>query len=1138
MCPTTFYSTEDLQVEDNFDIQPSIESVDVPDQLQNYNIHPQQQKGLGLVALKKSLSIFEEATNVSSPDVSYISEEARRKAVAYKRQEHLERDTWTSALDRWREEHNESLKRMGLNSGLQTKSVSAVMWTWHEALVPLIREEITKTDELHSDKDYSKAGHERSAYGPFLQYISPEKLSAVTIIYTLNRMSTIGIEKGAKVAALVAGLGKAIQDESVAEAVKDRSGSRYTRGLGTQERQKQLMRLIKRRLRHNSSSQPKAEPNGGVPVQEPLSNVDDQEWPPAVRAQLGAVLVSLLIQAAKIEVVRRGPENHETCKDIQPVFWNSFQYENGKRYGVIRMNAAMSAKVTKEPVSGALSKHLPMLVEPVPWTKYKQGGFLLPGVPVVRAGTQHTQLREYIRAAAESGDMAQVFAGLDVLGRTPWQINKEVFHAMREVWNSGEELANLPAAAPKLQYPPEPGPLADLQERRVHAFKIKEIENARAGMHSERCFFNFQLEVARAYLNDIFYFPHNMDFRGRAYPIPPYLNHIGADNCRGLLKFGIGKQLGESGLVWLKIHLANVFGYDKASFKERRDFAMDHVKDVYDSANDPLKGSRWWLKAEDPWQCLATCIELKNALESPDPTKFVSYLPVHQDGTCNGLQHYAALGGDTIGAKQVNLEPGDRPSDIYTAVAELVKNDIAKEAAEGNQMAKLLEDKISRKIVKPTVMTNVYGVTFQGAKRQVATQLRDLYPTLASDAKTLMGISSYITKKIFSALAAMFNGAHDIQYWLGECASRISEALTPEQVQWIEANAAGRGFESSISAKATNEAKNKNEHTRFRSSVIWTTPLKMPVVQPYRMSTSRTVKTNLQLISLNEPSASDPVSKRKQLQGFPPNFIHSLDATHMLLSALKCNERGLSFAAVHDSFWTHAADLDTMNGVLRNAFISMHSEDIIGRLAAEFAARYKGCMYLAYVKTNSALGMKITSLRKSIGSSKKVKRQGQIDELLLEKRRLRLLASEDPNEQAEGKAMVTPGKLFADTADEKDLMTLEELQGLDGAIGQVNTTESNDQESFETLQPVLGSTKLFSEDPTTAAEIDLNDLADQAVALRAAKAKVARNTRKIWFWLPLTFPAVPKKVSHDVLILFRGCAHITLGRFQCFPTQG
>lgn len=37
-----------------------------------------------------------------------------------------------------------------------------------------------------------------------------------------------------------------------------------------------------------------------------------------------------------------------------------------------------------------------------------------------------------------------------------------------------------------------------------------------------------------------FYFPHTLDFRGRAYPLHPYLNHLGSDVCRGLLMVRIG----------------------------------------------------------------------------------------------------------------------------------------------------------------------------------------------------------------------------------------------------------------------------------------------------------------------------------------------------------------------------------------------------------------------------------------------------------------------------------------------------------------------------------------------------------------------------------------------------------------------
>ena len=91
--------------------------------------------------------------------------------------------------------------------------------------------------------------------------------------------------------------------------------------------------------------------------------------------------------------------------------------------------------------------------------------------------------------------------------------------------------------------------------------KIQELRD----QHSLRSDFNFKLNIARSFSRvDRFYFPHNLDFRGRVYPVPPHLNHIGNDLSRGLLAFADGKKLGESGLKWLKIHCANLMGKDKA----------------------------------------------------------------------------------------------------------------------------------------------------------------------------------------------------------------------------------------------------------------------------------------------------------------------------------------------------------------------------------------------------------------------------------------------------------------------------------------------------------------------------------------------------------------------------------------------
>ena len=72
-------------------------------------------------------------------------------------------------------------------------------------------------------------------------------------------------------------------------------------------------------------------------------------------------------------------------------------------------------------------------------------------------------------------------------------------------------------------------------------------------------------------------------------------------------------------------------------------------------------GSRWWIKAEKPWQCLAACMEVRDALASGNPAAFPSRLPVQMDGSCNGLQHYAALGRDADGGNAVNLRPNPAP---------------------------------------------------------------------------------------------------------------------------------------------------------------------------------------------------------------------------------------------------------------------------------------------------------------------------------------------------------------------------------------------------------------------------------------------------------------------------------------------
>ena len=83
-----------------------------------------------------------------------------------------------------------------------------------------------------------------------------------------------------------------------------------------------------------------------------------------------------------------------------------------------------------------------------------------------------------------------------------------------------------------------------------------------------------------------------------------------------------------------------------------------------------------------------------------------------------------------------------------------------------------------------------------------------------------------------------------------------------------------------------------------------------------------------------------PVNVMKQKSAFPPNFVHSLDATHMLMTTLKMQNAKLTFAAVHDSYWSLAADVPKMNTLLRECFVELYSKQVLEYLRESLVLRY------------------------------------------------------------------------------------------------------------------------------------------------------------------------------------------------------
>jgi len=1099
------------------------------------SIKPVPQKGMGLDSLKHALTVFDDAERVPYPHDMEGTQEEKDQAYAYARQLQMEQDGMEAAVNRWKQE-DEKLQQIGIHGVMNTKPIQAMMYGWYKALVPAFKKRIEHAKQVLSESAKDMMREEVNSYGVWLERCKPEKLAAITVARTTQATVRGKGEdnSGLKISSLSVSIGTEIQDYLDGE-----SQARRDAFLKKQRKQTRLDLFNKlSKSSPVSQTEPPQTQSGGSLVSFEKTNI-----PLSVRTKLGAMCLENLLQTATLTVTAKDPRTGETVSRSMAAFHHQVGFHQGKKLGFIVPHHDVLAKLRTDSVHSIHNVRLPMVIEPKLWSSFEEGGYYTIPQKVVRQKGGDSSQRAYAQSAIENGDMSKVMAGLDVLGRVPWQINAPVFDVMARAWNSGESLGSLIGenAVTALERPKEPPADATYQERAKWGKALKEYDNLIGGLHSQRCFQNFQLETARAFLNEKkMYFPHSVDFRGRAYPIPPILNHIGSDVARGLLKFANGKELGTVGLQWLKIHLANLYGFDKASLREREQFAMDNLAEIYDSASNPLDGRRWWVKAEDPWQCLACCIELKNALDSPDPTRFLSQLPVHQDGTCNGLQHYAALGGDHAGARQVNLEPSDRPQDIYTGVAELVKEMVTKDAAKGSELAKFVDGHISRKVVKRTVMTNVYGVTFMGAKEQVHDELRNIFPKFepTEKIKSLGSVALYIAYAIFEALGKIFNGAQEIQYWLGECGERITTSISAEQIQRIHDRYNGMDpvkemYHSKFVPPKKMTASQLNKFNKsmenFTTGIIWTTPLRMPIVQPYRKDSVLKIRTKIQDITVSKRSTKDEVDKRKQLQAFPPNFIHSLDASHMLLSALKASEMGLDFAAVHDSFWTHASDIPNLNVILRDAFVRMHSEDVVDRLAAEFSARYAGAMYRANILASTDVSRQIVRWRAnhrrlSTTGSAPGYRQGEatFEEVALEAKRLKLLKSKDPEERKKGEKMETPTSIWLANQDPKALHSYRL-----SLLGETKDKESADRQTA-VRDKVLGAEADAVTEALTTTESTLDLVEEDAEDLgkdpqsggvsakKKSPSRAAADKTITQVWIPLTFPPVPKKGGWDV----------------------
>jgi DNA-directed RNA polymerase len=258
---------------------------------------------------------------------------------------------------------------------------------------------------------------------------------------------------------------------------------------------------------------------------------------------------------------------------------------------------------------------------------------------------------------------------------------------------------------------------------RICAIRGKEYA-ARNKATTEWTMFRDSLRQSWLLDEEVFWYSAQIDGRGRMYYRSSHLNPQGCGIDKGLLQFAQPVRLGEQGVLWLMVHVANCFGADKLPFADRIKWVEENHDAIVDCALDPMNPDTLWrtLKMKERWLALAAAFEY--TLMCVEGEDFESHLPVGLDGNCNGIQHLATWIRDAETAFKVSVLPSDKPEDIYAEVQGKANDRLEAPSTDAQRAAQAIwQGNVERAFVKRPTMTLPYALSDRGRNKQIAEEL-------------------------------------------------------------------------------------------------------------------------------------------------------------------------------------------------------------------------------------------------------------------------------------------------------------------------------------------------------------------------------------------------------------------------------
>jgi len=598
-----------------------------------------------------------------------------------------------------------------------------------------------------------------------------------------------------------------------------------------------------------------------------------EEWTTPVKLHVGLRLVELMIMSTGMIEIGTETINHKKAKIIKQTQKTRDWINNRNEFNEL-LNP----------------EYLPTVMPPKMWSTVVGGGYWTKELPELDLVKQKNKL---FKKELENFDMPKVYNAVNLMQNTSFKINKFILKVMQEAWDKGLAIGGMPPIT-NYEIPNKPHDIETNADSR-RAWKKQAVmahtENAR--MFSKRLLYAKIMWLADKFKDyATLYFPLQLDFRGRAYCVPAFLNYQSISGAKALLSFAHGKPITEEnkGDFWLAVHGANMYGEDKISLEDREQWVKNNEQMIIDCAIDPM-ANRQWEEASNAFQFLAFCDEWKRFKEKG--FGFISTIPVNVDGSCNGLQIYSLMLRDAKAGKLVNLLPTDKPQDIYQLVADAVTDKLKADALEDKPYAQQwLDYGIKRSTTKRSIMTICYGSTRYSCTDFVVEDL-----TKRKD----KGEEHPFTEDVFRPASYLASVIWD----------SIGDNLKSARI--------GMNYLQTIARVVAKE----------QLPVHWVTPVGFPVYQSYPEMKSKRVKAMLmgEVIKPRINTETDKTDKLRMGNGVAPNVVHSVDSAAMMETVNIAYRNGITnFCNVHDSFGTTAGDVEVLNKSLREAFVTMFTE--------------------------------------------------------------------------------------------------------------------------------------------------------------------------------------------------------------------